>query len=62
MKVRAFNIQWDTDGEDIDLPKEMIVDVDEDHFNDDPDEAVGDAVSDESGFCHNGLSYEIVQE
>jgi len=29
MKVRAFNIEYDTDGEDINLPYEVFVEVED---------------------------------
>lgn len=54
---RATNIQWDTDGEDIDLPTEMDIPAD----IEDEDE-ISDYISDETGFCHFGFVLEIVQE
>ena len=57
----ASGIQWDTDGEDVDLPEEMDVEVpvelvdagDEDAI----EEYISDYITDETGFCHNGFSY-----
>lgn len=53
MKVKAFNIEYDTDGEDINLPYEVFVEVEE---KDD----ICDAVSDKTGFCVFSLQYEII--
>ena len=46
----AQNIHWDTDGEDIGLPSEMLIpeDIAEDR--------IGDYLSDATGFCHYGFS------
>ena len=46
MKYKAFNIQYDTDGEDNDLPKEIEIEI--------PDE-----ISNKTGFCHLGFEYKL---
>ena len=53
MKVRAFNINYDTDGEDINLPYEVFVEVEQ-------EDDICDTVSDETGFCVFSLQYEII--
>lgn len=53
MKVRAFNIDWDTDEEKIDLPQEVFVEVED-------EEEISDAVSDKVGFCLFSLQYEFI--
>lgn len=53
MKARAFNINYDTDGEDINLPYEVFVEVEQ-------EDDICDAVSDETGFCVFSLQYEII--
>lgn len=58
MKVRAFNIDWDTDGKKIDLPDECVVELDDDQ---DPHEDLANVLSDEYGWCVNGCNYEIVE-
>jgi len=58
MKVRFFNIDWDTDGEEVDLPLEAYapnVDNDIDLENDG-----ADVLSDKYGWCVNSFSYEIL--
>jgi len=51
MKIKCTDINWDTDGEAIDLPTQLTVDVEN-------VEEVADALSDETGFCHFGFSME----
>jgi hypothetical protein len=55
MKLRCFEIDWDTDGEAVDLPTEVVVEVEEE------DEAA-DALSDRFGWCVNSLSIEVQED
>ena len=57
MKIRLYNIDWDTDGEDIDLPQDVIREVENDFdiINDG-----ADLLSDEYGWCVFGFDYEIL--
>ena len=56
-QYKLFNISWETDGLDVDLPSEVIVDVDED----DAVEYVGaDILSDKYGWLVNCFEYEKV--
>ena len=55
MKVRVFNIEYDTDGEDINLPYEVFVEVEE-------EDNICDAVSDQTGFCVQRLQYQILKK
>ena len=48
--MKAVNIIWDTDGENVELPNEIEVPygmIDEDE--------ISDYISDETGFCHYGF-------
>jgi len=72
MKLRAYNIQYDLEGsvpphqvkEVLDnLPKEIIVetlvaDATEDEF----EELISETISDETGFCHKGFEWEMVDD
>ena len=53
--VNFYNIDWDTDGEEIDLPTDVILTVDED-----VDVSLGGAglLSDEYGFCVNSFNFQ----
>lgn len=53
MKVRVFNIDYDTDGEEVDLPKELILEV-ESKFD------IEDKISDVTGFCHWSFEYKVI--
>ena len=48
MKVRAYNIIWDTDGETVDLPDDVIIDLDDDA---DPSLEGADYLSDNYDWC-----------
>ena len=53
MKYNATNIEWDTDGAEVDLPTEDVVEADS------ADE-VADVLSDKYGFCIESLEIEEV--
>jgi len=57
MKYTVFNIQYDTDGEQVDLPEKLTIEVPED-LKEDSDIAdfISDKISDETGFCHFGFN------
>ena len=64
VKFRVYDIDWDTDGEDVDLPDEVVVDVPDEivGYGDDGDvnDYISDWLSDEYGFCHNGFLFEEI--
>lgn len=49
--MKAANIIWDTDGEDVFLPTEISI---PDGMKD--GEEIGDYLSEMTGFCHKGFS------
>ncbi len=57
MQVKFFNIEWDTEGEQVDLPNEVVRTVE-----DDLDVAMdgADALSDEFGWCIRSFEFEII--
>jgi len=57
MKVKVTGIVYDTDGESVDLPSEMIVEVD---GIIDIDQEIADAISDKTGWCVGSYNYEIL--
>ncbi|MCE6959617.1 hypothetical protein LAZ40_11215 [Cereibacter sphaeroides] len=61
MKVRIHDIDWDTEGEEVDLPKEVILDTDKEGIGDVAMEAA-DWLSDNHGWCVNGFSFNAVEE
>jgi hypothetical protein len=69
MKINAHitDIDWDTDDEEVfDLPNEFDIEViiDEEFLEtaDFLGDIIGDAISNEYGFCHYGFDYEIIKE
>ena len=57
MKYQAFNIRYDTDGDDEiaeGLPKVLTVELDDDQ---DPSVDIADAISDKTGFCIFGCEF-----
>jgi hypothetical protein len=57
MQYIVTNIKYDTDGEAIDLPETLTIDVPS-HITepDEIDEFVSDEISNQTGFCHLGFS------
>jgi|LakMenEpi03Aug12_release.lakeMendotaPanAssembly.Ray.scaffolds.fasta_scaffold6292772_1 hypothetical protein len=60
MKVHFYNIDWDTDNEDIVLPKELELTVFEDDLDADVSLEGADILSDITGFCVNSFNFEIL--
>lgn len=50
--MKAINILWDTDGEEVNLPNEIKI---PDWVDKDDDDGVSDYLSDATGFCHFGF-------
>lgn len=62
MKVKCFNILWDTDGESQDklgLPDTVTIDMDE---GADVAEEGADVLSDQHGFCVHSFEFEILTQ
>lgn len=49
MLIKVYDIEWDTDGEEVELPESCEIDVECE--SDELDQAVSDALSDKYGFC-----------
>ena len=59
MKIRTYDIQYDTDGLKVKgLPKELFFDVEDQEF--DPEYEAADLISDKTGWCVVGFQYEII--
>ena len=65
-KILVQNIKWDTDGEKVNLPKEVEYDNPSitmmKNFFEEDYEAVSDALSNDYGFCHFGFDIELVAD
>jgi hypothetical protein len=59
MSIRVTDIVWDTDGDGVDLPTEMVVDTAAEGIED-PDTEIADWLSNKFGWCVNGFQYEAI--
>ena len=60
-KYLVTNIEWDTDGEDVDLPNELEIILPDDEELTSPEEIehyISEAITNETGFCHFGFATE----
>lgn len=62
IKVKVNDIKWDTDGEEVELPKNLIMEIwhkELDDVNDDfeLEEYISDTLSNMYGFCHFGFKF-----
>jgi hypothetical protein len=60
MKYVITNILYDTDGEEIELPKKLVIDVPKDC--EDVEGFLCDEISNVTGFCHFGFKFEKAKE
>ena len=58
-QYKVTNVEWETDGEDVDLPQSFVIELD-DECN--PRDEMADAISDKYGWLINGCSYELVED
>lgn len=60
-KYLVTNIEWDTDGEDVDLPNELEIILPDDEELNSPEEIeeyISNEITNETGFCHFGFATE----
>lgn len=60
IKVKITQIEYDTDGENVDLPSELIIEVPFNKYCPELYEYVSDYISNETGYCHNGFSLSLL--
>ena len=51
---KVGSIHYDTDGEEVDLPKKLLIEVPDDS---DPEEFLCDEISNLTGYCHLGFNF-----
>jgi len=57
MEYTVSGIEYDTDGEDIDLPNELKINVPNELTDgDEINEFISDEISNVTGFCHKGFT------
>ena len=63
-KFRITNIDWDTDREEVDLPKELVIEICQEYVlaYEDFDEAVSELLSDNYGWCVSNFCFEELDD
>lgn len=60
MRFIVTDIEWDTDGEDVDLPSQLTIEIpdnDDDIWEEwDIEDYIGDEITDITGYCHFGFT------
>ena len=59
--VRIFNIKYDTDGEEVELPDELIMNIPKGATDETIVDLASDYISDTTGFCHEGFDVSPIQ-
>ena len=57
MKIKFTDIDWDKGGEEVELPEEATIEVEDEE---DIEERLADILSDEYGWCVNSFNYKIL--
>lgn len=60
MKVRVFNIDYDTDKKFVDLPKEIFMFIPSTFEEEEIEEFISDEISNFTDYLHFGFQYEKV--
>jgi len=63
MLANVFSIDWDTDGEEVDLPARLLVPIPE-HMTDEEEveDYISDTITEDTAFCHKGFRYVIMAD
>ena len=66
IKIQCYDIEWDTDDEEVDdLPERVLLTIeDEDEiedYYDNPDDCIADILSDTYGWCIKNFDYDLVE-
>ncbi len=63
MLVKVSYINWDTDGEAVGLPSQLLIPI-PDHVDteevDEVEDYIADTITEDTGFCHKGFGYDII--
>lgn len=57
MKIKAYNIAYDTDGEKVDLPNELIFDIEPNLDEVEIVEIIEDKISEKTNYCVLGFNW-----
>lgn len=59
MIYTVSDIRYETDGIDIDLPESLDINVPDNLEDDEVQDYLGDEISNITGFCHDGFTYDL---
>lgn len=63
MEVKVKNIQYDTDGIEVELPSELLIKVPSEYTDvEDIDDFISDEISNITGYCHFGFEVEFLNK
>ena len=63
MLANVFSIEWDTDGEAVDLPERLLVPIPEGMEDEEEvEDYISDTITEDTAFCHKGFRYVIVAD
>lgn len=63
MEVKVKNIQYDTDGIEVELPSELLIKVPSEYTDvQDIDDFISDEISNITGYCHFGFDVEFLNK
>jgi len=61
MKIKVHDIEYDTDGRDVDLPTEMILDgVNEDDLSEEGSSIIAERIAEYTGECVLTFHYTVI--
>lgn len=61
MRVKAFNIEYDTDGENVELPQEIFIFIPSIFdTQEEIEEFISSEITNFTDFCHFGFEYEQI--
>lgn len=59
-KVKIFDIHYDTDNQEIDLPETLYMEFDNNVDEEEMLDEISNYISDHTGFCHKRFDYSFV--
>ena len=62
MKIKVHDIEYDTDGRDVDLPSELVLDgINEDDLSEDGSSNIAEIISEKTGECVVTFHYTVIE-
>lgn len=61
MIYKVTNIRYDTDGQKVELPRTLDIEIPDDMSSDEIEDFLSDEISNLTGYCHFGFSFNLIQ-